>query len=548
MHTQAPSPVLQRSGFDTEEPQAIGKTMSPVPFQLSADDSAGAPSGPPLSGTMPAPALQLTTEEGPPSKMRRSNEAGDGVELNADGTPLVQDVASDDALAAAGGGGDDNGDGGGGSSEPEPAGPSANISNPNITNVEFLASHAMNTYGGNNRNNPLWTPGSGDHAAAYTMNTNPNVRAQITFGDGSAIENADAASVRVKEGDVVRGQADNVAITNAGIEVNPINLVGLTGSDAMRQQTNTLTWELTVDGGNWINLGNSGGHLLYWLVGAPTTANPTTFAIDKITRYVNGNADPVTAIRTGLRGEINYDPADPINADPLSVYNDGVAICTDFGNLLVLLAKNAGYNANTVMFWGGFEYAGRPIWICEGGSFVNLHNTRALDNAYHPGGGAAGWNFNYHVIARIAGNLQDAALNRPGYEATAVHAGKQAKMIQLAPGAMPDATVGTAYSEEIPRFGHNIDVTLKEYGERVVNADFNNILPLKVPVGAPSPISIGVGWAAGAGLPAGLAIDPNNARITGTPTAAGNTNFDLTTNGAGMTDTGAYSINVNAAP
>jgi len=85
-----------------------------------------------------------------------------------------------------------------------------------------------------------------------------------------------------------------------------------------------------------------------------------------------------------MRGKLNYDPEDDINADPLTVFDDGVGICTDFGNLLTLLALSVGVRANTVMFWGGFESMGKNVWVTLAGKLLSLVNVKSPNPALNP--------------------------------------------------------------------------------------------------------------------------------------------------------------------
>lgn len=432
-----------------------------------------------------------------------------------------------------------------------PPPPAVQINSPVVQQVDFLNSHIMAPYGGDNRANPTWVTGAADHAAAYSINTNPDVNARIVFGAGTTIGAANTATVRVKEGATILGQQAGVPITAQSIQVNHLNLAHLPLSDAVRATTRTLQWEISLDGATWINLGLSGSHLLYWIAGAPrTSAQVTNFAIDKATTYINGGADLAGAIRTGIRGQVNYNPADPINPDPLTVYNDGVGICADFANLLTLVAQSVGLNANTVMFYGGFESLGKSVWMTTDAnfpngnpSFTNLTNTRALDNSYHPGGGAAGWDFNYHAISRIEGQLHDAALNRPGYDAQAFHQGKIVRFLEFDGGGLPNAQVGAAYHAAIPRRDHTVQVTLREYGDAIQNATFGDVLPLRYPAAQASPIEVPVGWFA-PNLPAGLMLNALG-QITGTPTTAGNANIAIASYYGALNNSANLTLNVN---
>jgi hypothetical protein len=222
-----------------------------------------------------------------------------------------------------------------------------------------------------------------------------------------------------------------------------------------------------------------------------------------------------------------YDPGDPINTDPLSVYADGKGICTDYANLLTLLALSVGIPSNAVMFWGGFQYAGRNIWVTKGGTYLTLTHVNTPVHGYAPTGG---WDFNYHAISRINGVLHDAALDREDIAADAFHDGKIIRLIDTAASVtLPDATVGTLYSHIIPRTDHTVAVTIRDYGPKIEDITFTtDVIAIHVPMSAASPFNIGVIWAiTGGTIPPGLSLNPLIGEITGTPTTAGTFTFNM---------------------
>jgi hypothetical protein len=272
---------------------------------------------------------------------------------------------------------------------------------------------------------------------------------------------------------------------------------------------------------------------VYWLHAAPQTAPLYNFAVTKATGYVAGAGNVAASIRTGLRNEINYNPSDPINPDPLSVYADGVAICTDFANLLTMLAQSVGLTANSVMFWGGFQSLGRNIWVTLGGAYghINLVNVRSTNPAYNmPTAPISplGWAFNYHAISRIGGVLQDAALDRQGIDAQAAHNGKVVRLLEPAAVPLARGRVGTVYSRNIRRRGHTVGIEIRDYGSRITSANFSDVYPLVFPAAAVSPYSVPVTWSITAGsLPAGLILGSATGNVNGTPTSAGTTTFTV---------------------
>ncbi|MHC4215591.1 MAG: eCIS core domain-containing protein, partial [Planctomycetota bacterium] len=203
--------------------------------------------------------------------------------------------------------------------------------------VELTGSHALTAYGSDPKINPIWTPGAADHAAAYTSGSDPVVNAEFGVGSSLAGSSVTSVSIRVKEGGNIRGTG-TVAISGGSIlNVSGIPLTGLTGSSGIRTSNYNFNWEGSADGGiTWLPLGPTGPHPVYWLNGTPLTSPLYNFAVSKATGYsagATGNA-AAAAIRHGPRGVdgLTYDPRDPINTDPLSVYADGKGICTDYAN------------------------------------------------------------------------------------------------------------------------------------------------------------------------------------------------------------------------
>src|SRR5207253_10385227 len=241
-----------------------------------------------------------------------------------------------------------------------------------VDHVEFTGGHALTAHPPDPKWNPRWSPGSTDHAAAYTRGANPVVNARFRIGGALVAALPDAGvtsvSVRVKEGGVVRAMQAGIGAAPT-VDVTALPLAGLSGSTAVSAHDYTLEWEGSADGASWVPLVPTGPHTLYWVNATPTAAPLYNLAVSKATHYATGRADVPAAIRSGPRrlDGLGYDPADSINPDPLTVYADGVGICSDYANLLTLLALSAGFTANTVLFWGGFESLGKYVWTTFGG-------------------------------------------------------------------------------------------------------------------------------------------------------------------------------------
>ncbi len=417
--------------------------------------------------------------------------------------------------------------------------------------VEFTGSHPMASFGGDPKVSPVWTPGASDHAVAYTKGANPVVNAVFQVGSLPTDAGVSSVQVRVKEGGAVRGQTTLTGAPTGRVAINGLTLTGLTGSTGVRSSAYSLNWEASADGSTWSPLVSTGTHPIYWLYAAPRTAL-RNMAVARATTFANGANDAMgtaVALRSGLSGSLAYNPSDPINADPLTVFADGVGICTDFGNLLTLLALSVGLNANAVMFFGGFMSQGRNIWVTKAGSYGTLTHVKGTDaSKYTP----PGWDFSYHVISRVEGSLQDAALNTAGIDAQAFHDGKILHLVELAPTLSPPAArVGTAFNWQVPRKDHTVAVTVRDYGPQIDISVFNNdVLPIGVPTGAPSPFDVPVHWSlTGGALPAGLTLNPVTGQLSGTPTAAGSPSLGIrTTYGAGLFATGNLTLNVAPRP
>lgn len=392
--------------------------------------------------------------------------------------------------------------------------------------VEFLNSHVMTRHAQDRRADLLWVPGVSDHAAAYTKGVSPNVAARTGVPANLTAPGTGPLSLRVKENGSVRGTRSGLAPSSGSVELTGLALTGLTGSDAVRSADYNLQWEGSADGNNWLPLMTSGPHRIYWLFDNPKTSPLYARAAAKATGYAAGLSDAQAvagAIRSGIRriDGLTYNPSDSIDEDPLSIYQNGVGICTDYANILTLLALSVGLNANAVMFFGGFQSLGKNVWVTLGSGLLSLLNVRSTDPSFNPTP-ASGWAFTYHAISRIEGTLHDAALDRTGIDGDAVHQGKIVHFVELAPAPLPGAARGVAYLQTIQRKDHLVEISLRDYGARITLADFGDVYPLHVLPGAASPVNVPARWSLdGGALPPGLTLNPALGLVSGTPTAAG---------------------------
>jgi hypothetical protein len=416
--------------------------------------------------------------------------------------------------------------------------------------VQFVDGHTLARSSGDRRADPLWVSGASDHAAAYTRNASPRVVARAGLPANMSAAASGTVTVRVKEGTDVRGTQNGLSPAAGAVNLD-LRLSNLGGSDAVRAREYSLAWEASLDGANWVPLMTTGPHRIYWLFGPPLTSPLYAMSANKLTTYAAGRTaaqDVASAIRSGMRtiDHLTYSPSDPIDPVPLDIYSNGVGICTDYANTLTHLALSAGLHANAVMFYGGFQTVGKNVWASLGGSYINLVNVRSPNPAFNPPLNPAGWAFNYHAISRIEGVLHDAALDRTGIDAAAVHAGKIIRLVELAATPLAAGNQRVAYTNGIQRRDHVVAVTIRDYGERIDSSAFSEVFPLQIPVGAPSTINVPVHWATvGSSMPPGLALNPLNGLVTGTPTSAGTFSLRIRTFTTGIDKETPATITVN---
>ena len=377
--------------------------------------------------------------------------------------------------------------------------------------VRFKEGHGLAAHPQDARYHRAWIPGTPIHAHAYTHNKQAKADAIFALPADATDPIPVPTTVRVLEGGEVRGETQSVIKTGTIVRVFDMPMTGLTGSDAVGQNEYSLEWQWSNNGTTWVPLGTSGKHPLFWLYAAPAQAPLYTAAVRRATRYAAGLADAqavADAVRAGPRivDGMTYSPSDPIDVDPLDVYDNTVGICTDYANLLMLLARSVGLAAHTVMFYGGFRSLGYNIWagldVPYGDpSLINLINVSSPHAGFNPPPSflsPGGWSFNYHAIAQVEGVLQDAALDRRGPPTgSALHQGLQVYFVELA-GSLPPATVGQPYIERIPRRMHTVDMVFNHYGRYIVSDDFRPVVPLYIPLNQPSPYFTPVTWLAAA--------------------------------------------------
>jgi len=170
------------------------------------------------------------------------------------------------------------------------------------------------------------------------------------------------------------------------------------------------------------------------------------------------------------------------------------------------------------------------VWVALAGGYINLINVRSPNPLFNPPGSPAGWAFNYHVISRIEGILQDAALDREGIDAQALHNGVIVRFLEIDTTTLPQAKRGKKYKAPIQRKDHTIGVTLRDYAYPIPSSVFStDIYTIQLPSPAPSPYNEPVNWSivSGSILPPGLALDGLTGSIKGTPVTRGHFAFSV---------------------
>ncbi|MFJ9434280.1 Ig domain-containing protein [Streptomyces sp. NPDC101490] len=320
----------------------------------------------------------------------------------------------------------------------------------------------------------------------------------------------------------------------AGMMIFDVPLTALPGAGTVGNTSPMIDWVL-VDANNTMVPLHQTMHTFYRLFDNPTTGMRMD-AVHEATTMAGGQNDGqgvATALRGAIKARVPYNGAQLLCPDPLALLSSAPAgaVCSDFANLHIMLAQTLGLQANAVMFWGGFQHGGHSVWASDAATANTLTNVRATDPANNPGGGQQGWDFTYHAIANIGGTLHDAALNREGYAAEAIHEGLLVFLPELLPTpATPfAATTQSAFSASLAAdFAlETVGVTRRQHGDQITNADFAanvlNIMP--IPPGTQAAHQDPVQLTGGA-LPPGLVLDPDGT-LAGTPTTPGHYAFTV---------------------
>ncbi|MET8546569.1 transglutaminase-like domain-containing protein, partial [Kitasatospora sp. NPDC004799] len=314
-----------------------------------------------------------------------------------------------------------------------------------------------------------------------------------------------------------------------GVHTFDVPLIALAGASTVGATPQTINWVVS-DTTGMQDLAPT-AHTFYRLFDNPTTGNLRYDAVAEATAMATGEVTEqgvATALRTWIRARVPYDGTQGLTADPLALLaGSNGAVCSDFANLHILLAQTLGLQARAVIFWGGFQYGSRSVWAADVGNYNNtLTNVQATDLMYHPvPGNQQGWDFTYHAIAEIGGTLHDAALNREGYSAQAIHQGLQVALPELAPAPATGftATTQTPVLEFLASdfVNRTVGVNLRYHGDRITDSDFqaNALSVVPIPPGTQNAYQDPVRLLFGT-LPPGLTLHPDGI-LVGTPTTPG---------------------------
>lgn len=269
----------------------------------------------------------------------------------------------------------------------------------------------------------------GSKPAAYTRGTKPKMNIWIQF-DQSVPANT-AVTVRAKYNNTPVA-TKTTTIQGSGPKISDIEMNANLESDTSKVMIGnyTLAWELTYDGQNWLSLGNSGPHKIYWTYGTPI-ANPFVIDVlnnpgpggfiqdvypqiyDRALEIACGNAngassiqDIVNANNQGVYDNAPYDyRRTPSVVHPLDKYNATIpnngSNCMSHASLLTGLLRSIGIPASTNYLWGGtaqerhyFRYPGTPTALITVKLTRPPYNRFGYTEVVNP-------HFNYHALTTV---------------------------------------------------------------------------------------------------------------------------------------------------
>ncbi len=257
-----------------------------------------------------------------------------------------------------------------------------------IDSLGFKGDHHIHEYSTGdaidpNDDYPVWFKSpAGSKPTAYTKGTKPTMFVYVTFDQ--AVPSGTNVTIRAKlGGNIVATKTTSIQGYAPKIDNIPIN-TDLENPASVKISNYTLEWELTYDGQNWLPLGSSGPHKIYWTYDLPKT-NP--FQVLNFTAYPQifdraleigcGSANGATqisnisnAINNAVFAQADYNSSQqPFSIHPLLWYTMPGASsrapasnCAVHASLLAGILKSIGIDATFQYIWGGKQTDNTRYW------------------------------------------------------------------------------------------------------------------------------------------------------------------------------------------
>ena len=232
---------------------------------------------------------------------------------------------------------------------------------------EYASGNAIDN---NDQGEPVWYRSPPESKpAAYKRGAKPKVNIWLQFNQ--SVPANTAVTVRAKYNNNVVA-TKTIYIQGFGPKISDIDFSAdlETNTAQVKIGNYTLNWELTYDGQNWLSLGNSGPHKIYWTYDVPK-ANPfsdinnVSFPeiYDKALEIGCGKAngasterDIAIAVNSDVAQTLKYRAVGPNVSHPLIYYSPtslAVPSCATHANLLTGVLRSIGIEATTKYVWGG---------------------------------------------------------------------------------------------------------------------------------------------------------------------------------------------------
>lgn len=296
-----------------------------------------------------------------------------------------------------------------------------------VNTVGFTSDHMITKWPGTTKiddpdgSTPVWSRAGMNEPVCYTKNTVPTMFANLTVTPEIPEPGISNVWVRCRIGATVIGSTSGCLIVGDAMEDGGANRDGIVsgigggaavpGSNGVKTLSQTLTWEISLDGVTWLPAGASGAHTMYWTDSTPAALASSLhdLGLAKACAYVNGDADIGGKICSGFADEIYYDPNGCTSHD-LGIFAEGSGQCCCHAAVFSLLVSHVTSSTPSLVYlWGGcssstlcsYRYG---TW--HGPSFQC--DSPECDGAlYHP-------HFMFHVEANYAGTVYDPSYGTTG--------------------------------------------------------------------------------------------------------------------------------------